>query len=389
MRALALLVLFAGAAGADTVWLRDGTSVTGKILSESADEISIKVAGGAQRAVRIADALLVEFSDRHAAKAGFDRLRRPATADALVEAARYAYRHGLVAEGDSALGAALELDPQHAGAKAAKEDAARTRLLNPKDDAAILKKYGDGWRLHVGRRYRLVTNVDAKPEDFDHKLVAMIDAFWDFYCETFGLKPEQKQLHNIVCYATRQQFDDAPGAMKGAYGVYQHGDPFRPAVLWYMEGLRGSSFTTRHECGHQFVAHYVRPDGEPWFGEGIATTFECQGDVPFQDHLYRWQVVHETVLDKGGFTVANLVKNSGAAGRDQIYCLGAAVHLFFLTGKDKAYREAYQKFLSKGNTKDPEALAKAVGRPLGDLETEFVDWVKELDAQRKIFPPAK
>ena len=171
-------------------------------------------------------------------------------------------------------------------------------------------------------------------------------------------------------------------------GEAAHGEPFRPAVLWYMEKLRGSSFTTRHECGHQFMAHYLRGDGEMWVGEGLATTFECVGDVPFQDHLYRWEVVRKAVLDPGGFKLSELISGK-RSDTSSIYCLGAATHIFFLEGRDRAYRKAYQDYLKKGDTKSPEALAKAMGKPLDTLQGEFDAWVKDLNDKRKIFPPKK
>lgn len=261
------------------------------------------------------------------------------------------------------------------------EKEAEAKRHDPKEDAALLARYGDGWRLCVGKRYRMVTNVPAEPRDFDRKLVDMIDGFWPHYCETFNLRPVQKKLHNIVVYATREEFEKVPGAPAGGYGVYLHGDPLRPAVLWYMEELRGSSFTTRHECGHQFMAHYVRGDGEAWYGEGMATTFECVGDVPFQDHLYRWEVVRKAVIDPGGFRLEELLTGK-RADRSSVYCLGAATHLFFLQGKDGAYRKAYQEYLKTGDTKSPAALAKAVGKDLAALQSEFDAWVRELDGKR-------
>ncbi|NUN49154.1 MAG: hypothetical protein HUU15_10040 [Candidatus Brocadiae bacterium] len=257
---------------------------------------------------------------------------------------------------------------------------------DPKDDEKLRKAFGDGWRVFVEKRYRLITNVKDDPAEFDRKLVPMIDGFWETYCDTFGVRPVQKTLHNIVVYETQAEYNNAPGSAAGAYGVYQHANEWRPAVLWKMEGLRGSSFTTRHECGHQFVAHYVRKDGEGWFTEGIATTFECAGDVPFQDHLYRWEVVRKAVVEPGGFRIADLVTGK-TADRGSIYCLGAAVHLFFLTANDRAYRARYQEYLRSGDTRSPEGLAKAAGKPLAELQTEFEGWVRDLNGRRTIFPP--
>ncbi|MCE9584235.1 MAG: hypothetical protein K8T20_17250 [Planctomycetes bacterium] len=279
----------------------------------------------------------------------------------------------------------LQKDLDEAAAKKAaferEEKEAESKRHDPKDDAAIQTKYGSGWRLYIGKRYRLVTNVAATPEEFDKKLVTMMDGFWDTYCETFDVHPIQKTLHNIVVYNTHEEFDEAPGSVKGAYGVYQHGETFRPAVLWYMEKLRGSSFTSRHECGHQFVAHYLRQDGEGWFGEGIATTFECTGDVPFQDHLYRWEVIRGAVIDPGGFKLTDMITGK-QADKGTIYCLGAATHKFFLEGADRAYRKAYQDYLKKGDTKSPEALAKAMGKSMDELQKEFEAWVKDMDSKR-------
>ncbi|MCC6740034.1 MAG: hypothetical protein IT452_13380 [Planctomycetia bacterium] len=275
----------------------------------------------------------------------------------------------------------LEEIEAKAAALEREEKEAEAKRRDPKDDAAILARYGSGWRLCVGKRYRLVTNVDAPPEEFDRKLVDMIDGFWPYYCETFDVHPVQKTLHNIVVYSSQDEYAKQSFAPAGSYGVYLHGEPFRPAVLWYMEKLRGSSFTTRHECGHQFMAHYLRGDGEMWVGEGMATTFECVGDVPFQDHLYRWEVIRKNVLDPGGFRFDELITGK-KTDRGYVYCLGAATHLFFLKGRDGAYRKAYQEYLKSGDTKSPAALAKAVGKDLAALQSEFDAWVKEMDGKR-------
>jgi hypothetical protein len=385
VRAAAIFVCLSAACAADTVWLRGGRSIAGKVLSVEADSVRVKD-GATETAHPRADVELIEYGDRKTARAGFDRRRAVGTADALVDAARWAALHGLREEAAESVEAALAKDGAHAAAKELEAELRRTRLRDPKQDEAFRAHYGDGWRIHAGERYRLATNVDAKPEDFDHRLVAMIDAFWPTYCDTFGVNPAQQKMHNVVCYATKEQFDAAPDGMVNAYGVYHHGNPFRPAVLWYMQQLRGSSFTTRHECGHQFVAHYVRNDGETWFGEGIATTFECRGDVAFQDHLYRWEVVRREMLEPGGNSLDGLIRGSPKAKSEINYCLGAAAHMFFLEGKDRAYRTAYQLYLRKGDTRSPEALARAVGRPLAELEAEFIEWVKDLDGRRKKKP---
>jgi hypothetical protein len=468
---VALLLALSLAAAADVVHLKTGKSLEGA-AAEDGDDVVVKFPSGGTIRVARDQVDWVELSDAAAAAAELKRRRAPGTAEALVDAARWAEFHGMKEDARKAYGDAIAKDPSckaahealghrlhegtwlteeewrvatghvrhdgrwitkdekakldagwefvegkllspddakrarglvlHEGkwipreeleeiearrAAAAREEAeAEKRRHDPKDDEAILAKYGKGWRIHVGKRYRLVTNVDAPPEEFDHKLVAMIDGFWNHYCETFDVRPVQKTLHNVVVYATQEQYDKAPGAAAGAYGVYQHGDAFRPAVLWYMEKLRGSSFTTRHECGHQFVAHYVRQDGGAWFSEGIATTFECVGDVPFQDHLYRWEQVRKRVVDPGGFQLADMI-----SGREKetavVYCLGAAAHNFFLTGKERAYRAAYQKYLKTGDTKSVAALEKAVGRPIAEIQSEFEAWVKDLDGKRTIFPP--
>jgi hypothetical protein len=459
-------LLLAGSAAADIVHLKGGRSMETSRLEEFADRVVIKFDSGGSVTILNTEIEWIELSDKNAALTEVAKRRKPATAEAYCDAARWAALHGLKSQASDAWNDALEKDPsckaahealghrfhdgrwmteddfqvatghvkrdgkwitkadnekleqgweyvdgkllapddvkkakgfvKHEGKwvlkkeldeieakKAAlekEEKEAEGKRYNPKDDEAILAKYGQGWRVKIGKRYRLVTNVDVAPEKFDDKVVAMMDGFWNFYCDTFDVHPVQKTLHNLVCYATQAQFE-AAGGPKGAYGVYSHGDPFRPATLWYMSELRGSSFTSRHEGGHQFVAHYVRGDGEAWFGEGIATTFECRGDVPFYDHLYRWNVVHKAVIDPGGFRLGDLVSGK-RNDSSSVYCLGAAVHIYFLEGKDGAYRKAYQEYLKKGDTKSPEALAKAMGQPLETLQGEFEAWAKDLDGKR-------
>ncbi len=458
----------AAGAAADVIHLKTGRTMEApKVTEDENGDVSFRVEGGGTITVKRDQIAWIELSDKNAAKEEVLRRRKPGTADAFCDAARWAEFHGMKAEARSAWVSAVEKDPackpahlalghhwldgkwleeeefqkatghvlwegkwilkeekekldqgwefvdgkllspddvkrskglvlkdgkwvskkelEEAEAKKAalerEEKEAEAKRHDPKEDAALLAKYGDGWRIHVGKRYRLVTNVDAPPEEFDRKLVDMMDGFWNYYCDTFNVHPVQKSLHNLVCYSKAEDFEKVPGAPQGGYGVYLHGEPFRPAVLWYMEKLRGSSFTARHEGGHQFVAHYVRGDGEAWFSEGIATTFECVGDVPFQDHLYRWEVVRKAVLDPGGFRLTDLVSGK-LPDRGSSYCLGAATHLFFLQSNDGAYRKAYQEYLKTGDTKSPVALAKAVGKGMDVLQAEFDAWVKDLNGKR-------
>lgn len=475
--ALIAAAFLAGGAAADIVHLKSGKKMeSAKVMEDADGNVSIRMEGGGTITIKRDQVDWVELSDKNAAKEEVLKRRKPGTADAYCDAARWAAFHGMKSEARSSWLDAVKKDPACRPAHEAlghrlhegkwleedeyqaatghvlwegkwipreekdkldkgweyvdgkllsPDDAKRARGLvlkdgkwiskkdldeaeakkaalereekeaeakrhDPKEDAAILAKYGAGWRLCVGKRYRLVTNVDAPPEEFDRKLVDMIDGFWPYYCETFNVRPVQKTLHNIVVYSTQADWEKVPGASAGGYGVYLHGETYRPAVLWYMEKLRGSSFTTRHECGHQFVAHYVRGDGEAWFAEGIATTFECVGDVPFQDHLFRWEVVRKAVVDPGGFKLTDLITGK-RADRSSSYCLGAATHLFFLQSKEGVYRKAYQEYLKSGDTKSPEALAKAVGKEMDVLQAEFDAWVKDLDGKRdpRIKVPAK
>ncbi len=468
--ALVAAVFLAGSSFADVIHLKTGQKLEAPRVTEDASgDVGYRIDGGGTITIKRDQIAWVELSDKNAAKEEVLRRRKPGTAEAFCDAARWAAFHGMKGEAQSSWEAAVGKDPsckpahealghrfhdakwmtedefqlatghvkrdgkwitrsdneklekgwEYVGGKLLSPDDAKkaqgfvlvdgkwvhqkeleeiearkvaaereekeaaAMRHDPKDDQAILAKFGSGWRLKVGKRYRLVTNVDATPEEFDQKLVDMIDGFWPYYCETFNLRPVQKTLHNIVVYATQDEYNKAPGAAAGAYGVYHHGEPFRPAVLWYMEKLRGSSFTTRHECGHQFVAHYVRGDGEAWFGEGIATTFECVGDVPFQDHLYRWEVVHKAVLEPGGFKLVDMITGK-QKDTSTIYCLGASAHLFFLEGRERAYRKSYQEYLVKGDTKSPEALAGALGKKMEELQTEYEAWVKDLDGKRDL-----
>jgi hypothetical protein len=158
-------------------------------------------------------------------------------------------------------------------------------------------------------------------------------------------------------------------------------------VLWYRDDLRTCLYTGRHEAGHQYVAHYVRGDGGPWFQEGIAAMFEP--DIPYWHYPYRWDFIRGQVLDgKDDISLADLIKKSSSLDGNQNYSRGAATHLFFFTAKDGVYKKKYQAHLAKGSIDSPDALAKAMGKPIEELDKEYRAWVKELDERRvKEGPP--
>lgn len=261
----------------------------------------------------------------------------------------------------------------------------KKRFHNAKEDAQILKVYA-GWRCYSGERYRLITNCDDKDAEFDRKYVESMDAFWPTYCDTFDKKAEQKKLFNIVVHPNQKAYDEwcgknAPGGI-GAFGTYLHGMQFSPAVLWHRDDLRTTLYTGRHECGHQFVANYVRGDGGPWFQEGIAAMFEP--DIPYHHYPYRWDFIRGQVIDgKNDITIEDLIKKSASLDGNQNYSRGAATHLFFFTYKDGVYRKQYQQFITKGSISSPKALSEAMGKPLADLEKEYREWVRECDKIRE------
>ena len=262
----------------------------------------------------------------------------------------------------------------------------KARLHDLKDDAAILKVFGKGWRVYSGEHYRLITCCDDKDPEFDRKFVESMDAYWPTYCDLFDVKPEQKKLHNILVHASNVTYDEwlkknNGGQGVGAFGTYLHGFQFQPATLWHRDDLRTTLYTGRHEACHQFVAFYVRGDGGPWFQEGIAAMQEP--DIPYYHYPYRWDFIRGQVLDgKNDISLADLIKKSSSLDANMNYSRGAATHLFFFTAKDGVYRKKYQAFIKKGSIDSPEALGRAMGKSVDELDREYREWVRECDRIR-------
>ncbi len=271
-------------------------------------------------------------------------------------------------------------------------DAEKKKLHDPKEEAAILAWLGPNWRAYSGIHYRLVTCCDDKDPDFDRKFVESMDHFWWRYQELFQKQPEQKKLHNIMVHASSASYDEwlkknNGGGGMGAFGTYVHSMQFNPAILWHRhvdgidDNVRTTLFTGRHEACHQFVAFYVRGDGGPWFQEGIAAMQEP--DIPYYLYPYRWDYIRLQVLEgKNDITLADLIKKSSSLDANQNYSRGAATHWFFLNYKDGLYRDKYVQFLCKGSIDSPSALEKAIGVPIDQLDKQYREFIREMDARR-------
>ncbi|NUN49155.1 MAG: hypothetical protein HUU15_10045 [Candidatus Brocadiae bacterium] len=275
--------------------------------------------------------------------------------------------------------------PANGGKPAVEPD--KKRFHDAKEVGQILKVYGAGWRTWSGERYRLITNCDDKDPEFDRKFTESMDRFWGTYCDTFDKKPEQRKIHNIVVHGNQAQYDDwcrknGAAVGVGAYGTYLHSGQFSPAVLWHRDDLRTTLYTGRHEAGHQFVAWYVRTDGGPWFQEGIAAMFEP--DIPYYHYPYRWKFIRDQVIaGTEDISLTDLLKKSSSLNANQNYSRGAATHLFFFTYKDGVYRKKYQQFIAKGSIDSPDGLGKAMGKSADELDREYRQWVRDLDAIRE------
>ena len=438
MKTLALVLLLAVPTLGDTVFLKNGSKMDGKVVGEDSAVVTLHVSGGATMTFKFADVDHLELVDRSAAQAELKKRKGNSSPAELLDAARFALFHGLKNDALALMKDLLKNDPDNAEAHAllghkqldgkwlgedeyqqatghvkrggkwitaeeasaqdehAKAAAAQPKpdpnaaspkppakvaagaLADPAEDAAILKEYGAGWRVHSGKRYRLVTDCKDSDPKFDQKFVDAMDAQWDVYCAFFGVQPVQKKLHNIVVFASRETYN-AWGAKNepvgnGAYGVYSSGRPFKTASLGYRDGLRAALFTGRHEGCHQFCDHYVYAAGCNWSVEGVACYFE--GDIPLNEYPYRWDIVREDLV-AGKVTLSDVIAKSDAMAFERTYALGAAVSWFFEEGKGGAYRPGFQKFLQGGHPTSPDALAKSCGVPIATLERDFAAFLAE------------
>ncbi|GEM_PF-6415339 len=436
MRAFLAVLVLLSPAFADVVYLKNGTKMDGKVLSETDAEVRVRLNGSAQMSFKWEDVDHLELSDRTAAQA---ELKQRRAGDPLV-AARWALVHGLRNDALAIFKELLKTDPENAAAHqglghrlhdgkwlsdeeyhaavgdvkrggkwvsaeaAAEQDArAKAKPVAPKqveapkgveptpksapragnladkgDDAAIVKMMGAGWRTYSGKRYRLSTNCKDPDRDFDKDLVDAMDAQWDVYCAFFGVQPQQKKLLNVFIWASRGEYDawcakEAPIG-KGAYGVYVSSYAFSPACLGYRDGLRAALFTGRHEGCHQFYDNYVNAGGSAWSIEGVACYFE--GDIPLNEYPYRWEVVRQDLVS-GKYSLSDVVEKSDSMPFERCYGLGAAISWFFQEGKGGVYRASFAKFLQKGGHRSADALAKCCGKPLAQLEAEFKAFLAE------------
>ena len=101
---------------ADTVHLKNGSELEGRVVSEGDDAIEFGFPGGGKTSLARGDVEWIDLSDKTAAQAEFDRRCKGADANGLVMASVWARFHGMKDEETQALRAALRKDPEHAGA---------------------------------------------------------------------------------------------------------------------------------------------------------------------------------------------------------------------------------------------------------------------------------
>ncbi len=480
-----VVLALAATAAADTLHLKNGTTLQGKVVTEDGSGVDFKVTGAGQVRVEREKIEWIEPADQAKAAAEFAAKHKAATEpQALIELARWAVFHGMKAEAATALKSVLEQDPQNAAAHEAlghrrhegkwlsedeymaatghvkhqgrwvtkeegeqlaqgwefvdgklvspddvkkakgwvqvdgkwvtKKEAEKLQKQkekegaksgktpepgagadpkwgdtpapapDPKEEAAVKKSFGPGWRVTTGKRYRLITDCAGVEADHDKKVVDSMDAFWPVYCEVMGVNPVQKKIHNLLIHKTKAQYDDwckaNAGAGIGAYGTYANSHTWQLATL-YDAGTeaRGALFTGRHECAHQFIAHYMKTGGGVWFDEGLPTLFES--DIKFPQYPFRWSFIRSAVIEgKNDISLRNLVDGRSVTSA-QGYSLGAAAHWFFLSSQDGAYRKAYRQFLRDGPVTSSKALEKAIGKSIDELDKEFRAYIKEKDPE--------
>jgi poly(3-hydroxybutyrate) depolymerase len=112
---LMVLALALGAA-ADTLHMKSGSKMEGRVVAEKDGVVELKFPGGGQATVDAGEIEWIELSDKAAAIAEFDRRCKGADADGLMRVAGWARFHGMPDEAAMALRNALKKDPEHAGA---------------------------------------------------------------------------------------------------------------------------------------------------------------------------------------------------------------------------------------------------------------------------------
>jgi len=116
--AVILILLFAGALTADIIFLEDGRVVEGEVVSETADEITIKTPAGVLiklepwQVSRVAkkEEILKDYEEKKEETDQED-------AKALYDLARWCQKHGLKDKYKEALNSVLKIDPKHAEAR--------------------------------------------------------------------------------------------------------------------------------------------------------------------------------------------------------------------------------------------------------------------------------
>lgn len=112
---LALAVLSPLAAFADVLHMKNGTTLEGRAVTpEDAEEFTFKMGSGGQIQVKRSDVEWIEWSSAEAAKAEFDRRRKPGTVEALLDAAAWAKFHGMKDQAEDAWLSVLRKEPQNA-----------------------------------------------------------------------------------------------------------------------------------------------------------------------------------------------------------------------------------------------------------------------------------
>jgi hypothetical protein len=279
----------------------------------------------------------------------------------------------------------LALVPVHAAAAppadpAGKPTAAQETLL-----LDVRRDLGSGYTIEpVEDLYVVAANTDR--EQLERSKSTVRDAYRALTRTYFEKKPDRpiaiylfrdKLTYEDYCVRHYKESPSTP------YGF------FRPDERKLVMNIATGGGTLVHEMVHPFIAVDF-PGAPPWLNEGLASLYEqCQIHAGTIKGLVNWRLPHlqRAVLGNTLIPLKDLLPMASEEFYRRYglpYAESRYLCLFLQEqGKLVAFYKAFRAAAasedpSKKDTTGTATLEAVMGRPIGELETIWIDWVKTL-----------
>ncbi len=247
--------------------------------------------------------------------------------------------------------------------------------------ARVRRILGADFQVRVSPPF--VVCADVSPDYLDRLCTHTVRDYLDALKRDFFTKEDPSHVHRIFLFKdgpsyrkhAKALFDDTP---RTPYGYY---DPRARSLI--MDISTGGG-TLIHEMVHA-LRKYDFPRMPVWFDEGLASLFEqCTLEDDHIKGLVNWRLgVFAAGFRKGGYVPLRELMSMDASlfsgiGISMHYAEARYLCLYM---QELGILRSFYSAFRDGFSRDPTGavfLAEAAGKPIEDLEKEWLDWVGKL-----------